>query len=451
MNIKGKKIAVVGLGKTGYDVADFLLRKGAKVFITEEKEDEETCKKSQFFERKGATIELGKHTEEFLEGSDFVVISPGVSPASLPVRWARKRKIPVISEIELAYVFSCGRKIIGITGTNGKTTTSSLIFSLFKNAFKDVILCGNIGNTYIGELEKIKPETWVIIEISSFHLEFINTFTSFIGIILNITPDHLDRYPSMEEYAFAKGNLFKNQKENQWAILNQDDRWCMEIAKRIKGKKIFFSVSGKADIYVENGRIISDNTFYKGNIISINETKLFGCGNIENMMAAISAGLICRIDIETIKKTLKNFSGLPHRLEKVAEINGITFINDSKATNVYSVKRALESFPEDKKIILIMGGRNKGMDFSELSTLIEKKVKSLILIGESKYEIGKVFSKCKVKMDFVRSMEEAVRKGYAEGEKEDIVLLSPGCASFDMFKNYKERGDAFKKAVKTLL
>lgn len=451
MDIKGKKVVVVGLGRTGCDVAEFLLNKGADVFITEERKDEEIYEKAEYFKSKGAKVETGKHTEEFLEGSNLIVVSPGVHPSSLPVRWGKERGIPVISEIELAYIFSPSGKIIGITGTNGKTTTSSLTFSLFKNAFEDAVLCGNIGNTYIGELGRIKPETWVVIEISSFQLEFIKSFSPFIGIILNITPDHLDRHNSMENYAFIKAKIFENSEKDSWAILNRDDFWCRKIGEMVRCKKIFFSISGKSDVYLKDNKIISENEFYKGEVISVDDTELFGYGNIENMMASICAGLICGIDIGIIRDTLKNFKPLPHRLEKVCEIKGITFINDSKATNIYSVKRALESFPEGKKIILIMGGRNKGMDFSELSELIGRKVKFLILLGESKRELKKAFSKCGVEIEFAENMEEAVRKGYEKGREGDTVLLSPGCSSFDMFKNYQERGDVFKEAVKNLL
>lgn len=451
MELKGKKVVIVGLAKTGWDVANFLLEKGVDIYVTEEKKDFEVIEKAEKLKKIGIKVELGFHSEKFLEKADIVIPSPGVSPESLPIKWAIGKKVPLISEIELSYLFSPSKKIIAITGTNGKTTTTSLCGFLFKNACLPYVICGNIGNTFIGEIKKIKNNTWIILEVSSFQLEYIDKFKPYIGVLLNITPDHLDRYPSMEEYINAKFNLFKNQTEKDWAVLNYKDFYCREIASKIKGEKCFFSINKiNRGVFLKNQKIVSDFKF-KGEIISIKESSLFGLGNIYNMLAVTSIGLICDINPEIIRETFKTFKTLPHRLEKVYKKNGIVFINDSKATNVDAVKKALESFPQIGKIILIMGGKDKGFSFKELSNLVRKKVKNLILLGETKEKIAKDLKKTEVNIDFVDNMKQAVNLAFKKAKKGDIILLSPGCSSFDMFKNYQERGDVFKKEVKSLL
>ena len=453
MKLKGKKIVVVGLGKTGWDVANFLLGREAEVYVTEKNENALIFEKAGDLEKHGCKVEIGKHTEKFLKGASFLIPCPGVSGNSVPVRWAKENNVPLYSEIELAYLFSSSKKIIAITGTNGKTTTASLTGFLFKNAGLPYILCGNIGNTFISEIEKITADTRIVVEVSSFQLEYINVFKPFIGVLLNITPDHLDRYFSMDEYVYAKEKLFKNQSGNDWAILNFDDSLCRQISKSLKANKCFFSSLNYLDggiFLVENNKIISDFS-RKGEFCSIEKSRLSGAGNIQNMLAVSAVAMISDIKREVVEKTFENFNSLPHRFEKVVSVSEIMFINDSKATNVDSVKKALESFPDEKKIVLIMGGKDKEFSFFELVPLVEKKVKCLILLGETKGKIASELKKSGVKIKFVADMKEAVISGYREGEKGDIVLLSPGCSSFDMFQDYKERGIVFKDAVKTLL
>jgi len=442
MNLKNKKIVVAGFGKTGFDVAQFLLRRKAKVFITDIETGEEKYENLKKLDGK-VEFEFGSHSPEFFKNKDLVVISPGIDENVLP-EIVKEGKIPVISEIELAYLFSPSKKIIGITGTNGKTTTSLLTGNIFKFSTFDFIVCGNIGNTFIGEVDNIKKDTYIIIEISSFQLEKIKKFKPFIGVILNIADDHFDRYSTFPQYVKAKEKLFLNKEENTWAILNGDDENCFKIWRKIRGEKLLFGFCSSFDVYFKDGFIY----FGDEKIIDFNEIKLSGKGNIYNVMAAVSIGKICNIKKEIIKKAIVNFTPPEHRMEKVREIKGVIFINDSKATNPHAVENALESLP-DGKVILLMGGLDKGLSFSLLKEIIKRKVKTLVLFGKAKEKIEKELKIEKIKK--VETLEEAVDIAYNVSEKGDIVLLSPGCASFDQFKNYKERGNVYKRKVSNIL
>jgi len=377
MNLKNKKVVVVGFGKTGFDVARFLLRKNAKVFITDIDTGEEKYENLKKLDGK-VEFEFGSHSPEFFKNKDLVVISPGINKNVLP-EIVREEKIPVISEIELAYLFSPSKKIIGITGTNGKTTTTLLTGNIFKFSPFDFVVCGNIGNTFIGEVDNIKKDTYIIIEISSFQLEKIEKFKPFIGVILNIADDHFDRYSNFSQYVKVKEKLFLNKEENTWAVLNGDDKNCFEIWKKIRGEKLVFGFLSSFDIYFKDGFIYSGDE----KIIDFNKTKLSGKGNIYNVMAAVSIGKICNIKKEIIEKAIVSFTPQEHRMEKVREIEGVIFINDSKATNPHAVENALESLP-DGKVILLMGGLDKGLSFSSLKEIVKRKVKALVLFGKAK-------------------------------------------------------------------
>ena len=442
MNLKNKKVVVVGFGKTGFDVAQFLLRKNAKVFITDIDTGEEKYENLKKLDGK-VEFEFGSHSPEFFKNKDLVVISPGINENVLP-EIVREGKMPVISEIELAYLFSPSKKIIGITGTNGKTTTTLLTGNIFKFSPFDFVVCGNIGNTFIGEVDNIKKDTYIIIEISSFQLEKIEKFKPFIGVILNIADDHFDRYSDFSQYVKAKEKLFLNKEENTWAVLNGDDKNCFKIWKVLTGKKLVFGFLSSFDIYFKDGFIYSGNE----KIIDFNKTKLSGKGNVYNVMAAVSIGKICNIKKEIIEKAIVSFTPPEHRMEKVREIEGVIFINDSKATNPHAVENALESLP-DGKVILLMGGLDKGLSFSSLKEIVKRKVKTLVLFGKAKEKIEKELKIEKIKK--VETLEEAVEVAYSVSEKGDIVLLSPGCASFDQFKNYKERGNVYKRKVSNIL
>ncbi|MBN1445026.1 MAG: UDP-N-acetylmuramoyl-L-alanine--D-glutamate ligase [Candidatus Omnitrophica bacterium] len=451
MEIKNKKIVVAGMGKTGLDTAVFLAKRGADVFVTESSASEEVKKTATGLEAKGIKTETGGHTEKFMEGAAMLVPSPGVPDNSLPIRNAENKKIPVISEIELAFAFSPTEKIIAITGTNGKTTTTSLTGAILKEAGIPAAVCGNIGNTFIGEFDKLAPDTHVVLEISSFQLEKTKKFKPFIACLLNIAEDHFDRHFSMRNYTDAKKKIFANQAGDDFAILNYDDFYCMNIAKTLKSKTLFFSrgeISGKG-IYLE-GKTVFSKLNGSREIIEIDKTRLWGKGNSENIMASVLIGLLCGVEDDTIRKAVYGFTPLPHRMEKAAEINGVFFINDSKSTNPHSVINALESIEEKNNAVLIMGGKNKDISFVSVIPYFKNKVKLLVLLGEAKEFLHEEFKNCGIPLKLAGSMKETVSISFQNASAGDIVLFSPGCASFDMFKNYKERGDVFKKEVDSL-
>ncbi len=452
MDVKNKKFVVIGLGETGYYTALFLLKKGASVFITEAVKNKKTLEKAALLSGMGAKTEVGIHTEEFIKEADIIITSPGVPEKSLPLVFAKRQKIQVISEIELAYMFSPSQKIIAVTGTNGKTTTASILGLLFKNAKLPSIVCGNIGNAFIGEMEHIDKNTYVILEASSFQIENIKTFRPAIGCLLNIAPDHIDRHFSFKNYIEAKKKMFINQQETDAAIVNYDNIFCRDVARALKAKTFFFSqrCTLKQGAYLKGDKIICIIDKNKM-VFNTRGIRITGKGNKENIMASIIAGSLCKIDTEIIQNTLYEFRPLPHRFEKVAVKKDVIFINDSKSTNPHSVINALRSIEKGSKAILIMGGQNKQMSFTNLVPWIKKYVKLLILLGEAKETIASEVQNAGVPYIFVKNMKEAVQKGASIAQKGDIVLLSPGCASFDMFNNYKERGNVFKKEVELLL
>lgn len=450
IEIKNKKIGIIGLGISGFETGIFLLEQGADVYISEKNYNEEIKGKIDILKEKGAKVEIGNHSSEFFKKVDIVVISPGVDEKIEIVKFLKENKIPIISEIELAYNFSKSKKIIGITGTNGKTTTTTLTGEIFKNANYNSVVCGNIGNTFIGEIKNIDENTWVILEVSSFQLEKIEEFRPYIACLLNIDYDHFDRYSNMNEYISAKKRIFENQNDKDFSILNFDDHYTKRILKEIKSKKIFFSFSHiLKGAYYKNGNIFLK--LDKNIVIETKNIKLQGRGNIQNIMASSLISIICGIEPDVIIETLEKFEPLPHRMEKVAEIDGIIFINDSKSTNPHSVKNSVLSIDGENRIILILGGKDKGFPYSQLKKYLKKKVKFIILIGEAKERIKEELKSLDIPMEFVENLKECVNLAKKIGKKGDIVLFSPGCSSFDMFKNYKERGDVFKKEVFALL
>lgn len=450
MDIRDKKVVIAGLGQTGFDTAMFLNKKGAQVFVTESSENDDILKKSAGLKSMGIKTETGGHTEKFISGAEMIIPCPGVPDTSLPVMFGKKNSLPVISEIELAYRFSPSRKIISITGTNGKTTTTSLLGFIFCKAGLPASVCGNIGKTFISEIDNLEKETFVILEASSFQLEKTINFRPFIGCLLNIESDHIDRHLSLHGYIEAKRRMFSNQKETDWAILNYDDINARKTGNGLSAKKSFFSMEKNFEegAYFDGKRI---SIFSRGtkNVLSVQKTKLSGTGNIYNIMAAALAGIICGIDCSIIQSSVDEFRPLPHRFEKLGEKNGLIFINDSKSTNPHSVASALKSSPRGKTL-LILGGRNKQASFTEVSSLISEIARVVILFGEAAGEIHAQIKESGVKCFFAEGLRDAVKISCENSAPGDTVLFSPGCASFDMFRNYKERGDAFKKEVELL-
>jgi len=444
MDLNGRKVLVVGLARTGLATVKFLKGKGSIISTTEMKTKEETGEAIQELEGMDIAMEWGGHrTETFLK-PDLIVVSPGVDLSIEPIQKALKKGIRVISEIELAYHF-IHVPIIAVTGTNGKTTTTLLISEMLKEDGKRVGVGGNVGDPLI--LFADGGDRWEVLvaEMSSFQLEAIEDFRPRYSVLLNITEDHLDRYPRYEDYIEAKVRIFANQNSGDVAILNRDDPIVVKYGKKVKARKVFFSLREKLD----------EGIFFRDQVIllrlegreedySLARVPLKGIHNVENMMAALTTARIFGCSKKAVEAVLGRFEGLEHRLEFVREIEGIRFYNDSKGTNVGSVVKSLQSFSEP--IILIAGGKDKKGDLSPLRDLIQSRVKRLILIGEAKermgWELGGLTDTAMAK-----SLEEAVIVAYRSGKGGDVVLLSPACSSFDMFKDYKERGKVFKEAV----
>jgi len=443
MELKGKRVLVIGMGRAGVAAARLLEDREARVTITDRRGKEELRETYKELERKRIRIETGGHPLELLEDRELIVASPGVSPNIPLLKRAREKKIPIIGELELASSF-LKVPIVAITGTNGKTTTATLIGEILEGEGKRVAVAGNIGrplSSCVG-----KDYELIISEVSSFQLERIKTFHPFISIMLNIAPDHLDRYRDLNEYIGAKKKIFLNQERGDFAILNQDDSNCSTFST--EAKKIFFSREELAEgVYLKEEIIMANLSEGLQEIIHREEIGIKGPHNLENALAAIAACLILRIKVDSIKRVLKEFKGIPHRMEFVGKIKGVRFVNDSKATNVSSVMKSLASFPEP--IILIAGGRDKGLNYSPLRPLVEKRVKALILMGEAKEKIAQALSSCK-RIKMAEDMKEAVNIAFELAEEGEIVLLSPACSSYDMFQNFQERGEVFKKAVREL-
>jgi len=441
--LTNEHILIVGFGyRTGLLTSNFLMQKDITVSISDNKNESELSNLFQKLIKQPENFYTGNQTEEQLKGIDRIILSPGV-PFAIPlIQSAVKRGIPVWSEIELAYRFlPDGVKIIGVTGTDGKSTTVSLIHHILKTKFNS-FLGGNIGTPFISFVENITPGDVVVLELSSYQLEYNETFNCDIACILNIAEDHLDRYSSFDEYINAKENILKSQRKQDIAILNADDSSFKRHLNCVKGKLVSFSKfsSKKTDAYIDNNSIFYNNK----KICSTDILKIKGVHNLENTLCSVAVACELSVDFEKIHTALSTFEGLHHRNEFIRTFNGIDFINDSKATTINAVKKALES--QEKPVILMLGGRDKGLDFSQLDSLIEKKTKNIILFGEARDKIASQIKNGK-KYDRIADFTMAVTEAYKKANKGDVVLLSPGCTSWDVFSSYEERGDFFRKIV----
>jgi UDP-N-acetylmuramoylalanine--D-glutamate ligase len=448
MDIKGQKIIVIGMGKTGIASARFLGKQGAKVVVTDEKPfDQWGVEFEQIAKEKW--LEVGDYNNvDILENANMVVPSPGIPPDNKLLVEAVKKNISIVSEIELAYLF-IKVPIIAVTGTNGKTTTTTLLGKILQRSGKKVFVGGNIGNPLIEYAETTQKDDFIVAEISSFQLQWVEKFRPFIAVLLNITCDHINYHGSFDEYRRIKARVFANQTKADFAILNAADKEQNGMSDSIKARIVKFSSKEvlPEGIFVTNKNIVlkmpdMDKENYPLKIIN-----LPGSHNVENVMAAIMAARFCGCGQEDIIAALSAFRGLPHRIEFAGEKNSVKFYDDSKGTNVGSVLRALETF--DKPVILLLGGRDKDGDFESLRPLLKTKTKEVILFGEARDRIASligrdmpIFKKTK--------LQDAIESAYKDAGPGDVVLLSPGCASFDEFANYKERGNYFKDVVRNL-
>ncbi len=452
MELKGKTVVVLGMGLSGVSAASLLTQKGASVIINDYKCREELKHSIGALQPlKNIKIVTGGHPQGLVNtDTSLVVKNPGVPMDIKPLKRAKALGIKVITEIELAYHFIEG-PIVGITGTNGKTTTTALTGEIFKKAGLNVRVAGNIGVPLSDIALEAPPDSFIVAELSSFQLEGIEEFRPHVGAILNISEDHMDRHYSLQNYLEAKKQIFKNQRWEDFTVLNADDGYLANLTEETKAKTILFSLNNilKRGIYLENEHIVIGEENKTVKVCRVDEVLLPGRHNLENVLAAVAISFAAGIKIEIIAQALRSFKGVAHRLESVGKYQGITFINDSKGTNTGATIKALEAFPQ--KVILIAGGKDKGSNFEELTSYIQGSVKHLLLLGETREVIARAVKKAGFnRFTLVDDIKEAVSKAYQLGTEGDLVLLSPACASWDMFSSYEERGNEFKKLVRVL-
>lgn len=451
MEVKGKKVLVFGLGISGIGAGQILERHGAEVIMYDgnQKLTEEKIKK-QLGEDSSAKIVIGDFPEEVLEKLDMTVLSPGV-PADLPViEKMREQGITVIGEVELAYQFGKG-DVLAITGTNGKTTTTTLLGEIMKNYQEDVFVVGNIGTPYTTAVEKMTDNTITVAEMSSFQLESIVDFRPRVSAILNFTPDHLNRHHTMEAYIEAKENIAKNQTEKDTCVLNYEDDVTRAFGENIKSKVLYFSSQRilEEGIYLENGQIVLAMNGEKTPVCHVDELNILGTHNHENAMAAAGMAAAYGVPVDVIRRTLKEFQGVEHRIEYVAEKNGVVYYNDSKGTNPDAAIKGIQAM--NRPTVLIGGGYDKDSAYDEWIDSFDGKVKKLVLLGATRDKIAETARAHGFEdIEMADTFEEAFAKCVENAKPGDAVLLSPACASWGMFKNYEERGDKFKELVNNL-
>ncbi|SFI26534.1 UDP-N-acetylmuramoyl-L-alanine--D-glutamate ligase [Halpernia frigidisoli] len=439
-----KKIVVLGGGESGFGAAFLAKSQGLEVFLSDKGEILENYK--QLLIDNGIEFEEGKHSEEKILSADWIIKSPGIPKKAEIIAKIKAKNIRLSSEIEFAAAFT-DAKIIAITGSNGKTTTTSLIYHILKDAKLNVGLGGNIGTSFAKQVASEKFDYYVL-EVSSFQLDDVQNFRPYISLLLNLSPDHLDQYNyNYEEYALAKFKIAENQENDNYFIYNKDDEMSQKLLEQLdlKVNKIAFSLKEKLSEggFIENGTI---NVNFKDTFsMKIEDLSLVGNHNIANSLAASIASKILNISNENIRNSLMTFQAVEHRLENLPEINGVTFINDSKATNVNAAYYALESMT--KPTIWIVGGTDKGNDYTEVEDLVKRKVKAIVCLGIDNQKIIDFFKDKKELIYSTSSMEEAVKVSKSLAKFGDAVLLSPCCASFDLFKNYEDRGNQFKQQV----
>ncbi|MCK9571702.1 MAG: UDP-N-acetylmuramoyl-L-alanine--D-glutamate ligase [Candidatus Omnitrophica bacterium] len=408
---KNKKITIIGFARSGLACANLLYSLGAKVRVSDSADNQQTSANILKLKSLEIQVELGRHSRDFVIDSDLIVASPGVPAGAEPFIWAKQLGIPVISEIEVASIL-CPAEIIAVTGSNGKTTVTTLIGLMLKACGKRAFVCGNIGNPFSAVVESIQPEDYLVLEVSSFQLETIREFKPRIALILNVTLNHLDHYNNMQEYALAKQRIFINQDKDDFLLLGSADPALENLPKLAKANVVFFKKEPGLD---------------------------------PNQAAVLCVGKILKLDEKTVRKVFQEFSGIEHRMEFVALINGVRFINDSKATTVDSALWAINNITSP--IVLIAGGRDKGVDYNLIiKEAAAAKIKQAILLGEAKTKIAAAFD-AKIKTEQADSLENAVKAAFAKACPGECVLFSPMCSSFDMFKDYEERGREFKRIV----
>jgi UDP-N-acetylmuramoylalanine--D-glutamate ligase len=447
IELRGKRVLVVGLARTGVATSIFCAARGARVTATDSRAESEIGEAIAKLKNVGIALELGSHHEETFLEQDLIVPSPGVPADTAYLQAARAKGITIWSEIELAYRFMKGR-LIGITGSNGKTTTTSLVEHILKTAGMQTILAGNIGTPLIGCVDAMKEDTCTVIELSSFQLELIDTFRPNISVFLNLTPDHLDRHRTFEAYGASKARLFENQTGEDAAILNADDAATTPYAPSLP-RVYWFSRKQRVaqGTYVRGEEIVFRQDGAEEILLKLEDIPLAGAHNVENALAAAAAARLAGAPALAIAKGVRSFAGVEHRLEFVAEIAGVRYYNDSKATNVDATLKAIEAFPG--RILIILGGKDKGSDYTALQKPLREKAILALLIGAAAEKIEKQIAGS-VALERAETLERAVETSSHAAQRGDVVLLAPACASFDQFQNYEHRGRVFKDLVRQL-
>lgn len=451
MELAGKKVLIIGAARSGIAAARFLVERGATVALNDQKPIEKWSAEALALKEAGVGLLAGDAPSWLLDQIELVVVSPGVPATIIPIRYAERAGAEVIGEVELAARFLKGR-VVAITGSNGKTTTTSLIGELLRDAGFTVQVGGNIGRALISIVENSQDDGWTVAELSSFQLETIKTFRPSIAVVLNVTPNHMDRYESFNDYAAAKHRIFMNQTEEDVAVLNADDETVSSWADGLRAKVMTFSVRKELErgVFLRDDELVFRWDEGEQDLLRVSEMKLRGLHNVENVAAALTVGIAAGAKIESMRETVKQFNPVEHRLEFVDEIRGVRFYNDSKATSVDATLKALEAFANDAgQVVLILGGKGKKAPYAPLAPLVRDKVRKLMLIGEDAETIANELGEYAA-FERASDMKDAVRRSFEAAEKGDVVLLAPACASFDMFESFEHRGRVFKGDVTDL-
>ncbi len=447
MELRNQRVLVVGLGKSGVASALFLAERGARVTVSDAKSQEQLRGEIPVLLDHGITVETGQHGERTFRDQDLIVVSPGV-PFDVPqLMHARTRGIAVIGEVELAARFLKGH-IVAITGSNGKTTTTTLAGEVIRAAGRQTLVGGNIGTPAITFVDRATDDSWVVLEISSFQLETVESFHPHIAVVLNVTPDHLDRHHTFDNYVAAKARIFDNQTSGDFAVLNADNEPCVAMARSAKAPVRWFSRLKSVDqgAFVRGDQIVWRDGDAEQSIMACSGIRLKGAHNVENVLAAVVVGMLAGIEPAKIRQAVAEFEAVEHRLEFVATVRGVDYYNDSKATNVDATIKALESFPG--RIHLILGGKDKGSDYTALNDLLKERVKRVYTVGAAAAKIESQVRGAEVVS--AGTLEAAVRRASEAAKPGDIILLAPACASFDQFDSYEHRGRVFKQVVQQL-
>ena len=439
MQVSGKHIAVLGAGESGGSAARLLLDEGARVTVLDSGDAVALREKITALEEAGVTVIAGPAADADGTTYDLAVLSPGIEPASPLVKNFLTRSIPIIGELELAFVL-CGKPVIAITGTNGKTTTTQLIEKLLLACDVKTVACGNIGPAFSAKAIEGRAMDVMTVEVSSFQLEEIRTFRPAIAVWLGFAPDHLDRYPSLQAYYDAKARIFENQTADDWAVVNLRDKLPPLKARRIT----FSAYESGGDFELRDGMI----HFHGEPVLEMNATKLRGSHNAENLMAALATGHAMGLDFPRMIAPLCAYQALPHRCEFIRTLDGVDYVNDSKATNLDSLEKALDG--ETRAVVLIAGGKDKGFEFGGVADLVARKCRCAVLLGDMAARIEQLWSRKLPCVNVGRSLERAVQTARSQARSGDIVLFSPGTSSFDMFRNYADRGNQFRQLVQSL-